>query len=493
VVAVIAAAGFCLVVNASWTATPDAALYLALGESLAEGQGYTFDGVPHTFVPPGYPALVAAVAGVFGRGFFEYRALMAVLGILTALVGYTLAVRLCGRDGGLLVGGLFALNHVLLENSALTLADVPFALSVLVALHALLTAAGSTNRVLWSLGAGILCGACALIRVNGLGVPLAGAFFLWCSWPNVARGRRAGLIAIFLVTAYAPALVWEWWKASFPVAFSEAGYGHMVFNRALDYQVRLMASALWGYVAESSYAITGVALKTGVLEFLAPLLVLWGGVVAWRGGERLLVPLAVIQFGGLLLSPAGSRYLIMLIPALYIFLALGTLAATRRVGWADRSGRVLIGCFTVLALLNVGHNVKTVYLARTALEANGPESERSLPFFSAAGHLAAEAPNAVVLATHPRIIHYLSGRKAVPLVRSGVPDHEAFVQDSALIEELISRTNPGFLFADRKNAAQFAATLEAVRRLGLKLEEIPIADPTARFGLFKFGRGKSSA
>jgi hypothetical protein len=418
---------------------------------------------------------------------------MALLGMLTAVVGFALAVRLCGRDGGLLVGGLFAVNHVLLENSALTLADVPFALAVLVALHALLTAAGSRNRVLWTIAAGLLSGASALVRVNGLGVPPAGAFFLWCAWPDVSKGRRSALIVAFLVAAYAPALAWESWKASFPVSFSEAGYLHMVAGRGLDYQARLVASALWGYVAETSYAITGVALKTGVLELIAPLIALWGGIAAWRGGERLLVPLTVVQFSGLLLSPAGSRYLIMLIPALYIFLGLGILHAVRSAGWAAQTGRVLVGCFAVLAVLNVGHNVKTVYQARTALEVNGPESERSLPFFSAARRIAAEAPDAVVLATHPRIIHYLSGCRTVPLVRSGVPDHQAFVQDATQIEALISRSNAGFLFVDRKNAAQFAATMEAVRRLGLELEEIPIADPAKRFGLFRIVRPKSPA
>lgn len=490
-VAVIAATGFCLVVNASWTPSPDAALYLALGESLARGEGYSFNGTPHTFVPPGYPALVGAVAGVFGPGFVAYRVLMALVGMLTAVLGYALAVRLCGRDGGLLVGGLFAVNHVLLENSALTLADVPFAFAVLVALHALLTAARSRRRVFWTVMAGVISGASALVRVNGLGVAPAGAFFLWCTWRNVSKGRRTAMLGVYLVAAYAPALAWEWWKASFPVSFSEAGYLHMVAGRALEYQLRLMGTALWGYVGETGYAMTGLALKTGALEFIVPLIALWGAVAAWRGGERLLVPLTLVQYAGLLMSPAGSRYLIMLLPALYLFFGLGVLDVLGRTSWAERSGRLLVGCCAVLALLNAGHNAKTVYYARTALQANGAESERGLPFFSAARLLAAEAPDTVVLATHPRIIHYLSGRRTIPLVRSGVPDHQAFVQDGELIEALISRNNPGFLFVDRKNAAQFVATLEAVRRLGLHMEEIPISDPFHRFGLFRIGLQRS--
>ena len=41
--------------------TPDAALYAMLADNLAAGEGYTLWGAPHTHVPPGYPALLAAV------------------------------------------------------------------------------------------------------------------------------------------------------------------------------------------------------------------------------------------------------------------------------------------------------------------------------------------------------------------------------------------------------------------------------------------------
>src|SRR5208337_3814460 len=97
---------FCLIVNSSWHATPDSALYLELGESMARGNGYQFNGEPHTYVPPGYPVLVAISAYCFSANFLTYRILMAVIGLLTAGTGYLLVMRLCGRDAALLIGGL---------------------------------------------------------------------------------------------------------------------------------------------------------------------------------------------------------------------------------------------------------------------------------------------------------------------------------------------------------------------------------------------------
>src|SRR5271157_3114106 len=82
--AVIVTLQFCMIVTSSWKATPDSALYLALGESLARGEGYVFNGEPHTFVPPGLPLMLGAVARVLSPEFVYYRILMAIFGLLAA-------------------------------------------------------------------------------------------------------------------------------------------------------------------------------------------------------------------------------------------------------------------------------------------------------------------------------------------------------------------------------------------------------------------------
>ena len=140
----------------------------------------------------------------------------------------------------------------------------------------------------------------------------------------------------------------------------------------------MVADSLLNYAPEMTYAVTGVSIKGILLDFVVPALVLLGWTTALKDGERLMVPLTAIEFVGLLLSSAGSRYLLFLLPGLYVFLAAGLLelftwVATHRQETnpdRTRAGPLILGSFLVLAVLNVGHNIKTVVQSRTALEPN---------------------------------------------------------------------------------------------------------------------------
>lgn len=491
--AVLTVVGFCLLINSSWRSTPDSALYLELGESLARGQGFVFNNEPHTFVPPGYPALVAVAATIMGEGFLTYRILMALMGLLTAGAGYLLVRRLCGPDVGLLAGGLFAVNHVLLLNSTFTASDVPFALSTLVALNAVLSAAGPRHRVLWLVAAGLLAGLPALVRVNGWGVAPAAAIFLMCSRTDEPVSRRALRVAAFLAISVVPGALWAMHKTSYPTSFNEGTWLGAISGRGLDTQVSILLRAVWEYVPETSYALSGASIKTGLFEFIIPALVLAGFVAAARRRERLLVPLTVIQYCGLLLSPAGSRYLIMLVPGLYLFLALGLIRFSQWVtpvigGFGAslvRRDRIVVYCFALLALLNVGANVVTVFQARNAIQPGGAESQRDLPFFTAAHWLRRHAPDGVVMTMHPRVIHYLSGLPSVELIRSGFPEHDAWVRDPELIRKLVLSKKPDFFFSDANDSKLLAGVSKALESLNLSLEEVTEARSSQRFALWK--------
>jgi hypothetical protein len=486
--AVITVLGFCLIDNSSWRATPDGALYVTLGKSLATGQGYVFNGEPHTYVPPGYPMILAGTAELLGDNFLSYRIVMALLGLLAAGFGYLLIYRMCGSDTALLAGGLFAVNHVLLDNATLTLSDVPFALFTLISLNAVLSASVQKNRAIWIILASVLTGLLPIIRINGLGVPPAAAIFLFYSWKNVKLLRRSFWIALFLLLSFAPFAIWQIWKASFPVAFGEGTYLDGI-SRQFGDQVWVITSAFLGYFREGTYALTGVNVRTGFLEFIIPIVTGLGAFTAFRRGDRFLVPLTVIQFLGLLLSTEGSRYLILLIPALYLFLALGILQIVKWISWkiskSVQPTRILIGCFIFLAVTNSAHNLITIFHCRAALETNGPQSKRSLPFFTAARWLKTYARDARVLTTRARIIHYLSGCRTIPLVRSGVPMHEAWVDTRAQINRLITDTKPNFLFTDSSNRDLYDQVKSSIRNLGFGLKEVPEASSSKRYYLYR--------
>ena len=492
VVGIISLAGFVLIVNSSWTATPDSALYLALGESLARGDGYMFNGEPHTHVPPGYPMIVSRAAKVLGANFLSYRIVMGFIGALTALFGFLLVWRLAGRDVALLAGGAYAVNHVLLHNSTLTISDVPFALFSLLSVHGLLFACRGKDRILWTVLAGFAVGLLPLIRINGLGFPPAAAFFLLCSWKDMRLGPRFFLAAVFLAWAVAPFMLWQVWTSTLPPSEGEGSYLNLVAGRTFQTQVWMVVTTLWGYVQETSYAITGLVLRTGVLEWVAPAIALVGAVAAYRGGDRLLVPLAVVEYGGLLLSPAGSRYLIFMIPALYLFEALGILALgrllSRRVAGFQRPGKLLVWCFILIGACNVAHNMKTIYQCRTALEPMGAQSERSLPYFCAARWLAENAPGAPVLTARPRIIHYLSGSPTIPLIRFGVPEQEHRVTSEDAIGTMMARKKPQFLFTDEKITDLNEHVVSVLNGLDFRLEEVTQAGCSPRYRLYRLVR-----
>jgi hypothetical protein len=494
VLAAIVVLQFLLVVNNSWKATPDSALYLELGESLATGRGYVFNGEPHTYVPPGFPAIIAFGARFFGESFLTYRMLMALIGLLTAGAGYLLVFRLCGTDAAILVGGLFAVNHALLHNSTFSASDVPFALFGLCSLNAALSAARNPGKLRWTIFAALIAGIPPLIRINGLGLVATSAFFLWCTWKDVTLSRRLAHTALFLVLAIVPIAVWESHKAFFPVSVNEGTYYNAVIaGRTFAYQIEVTLTSIWEYGQETSYALTGVVLKTGFLEWIIPLLVIVGMWVAFRRGERLLLPMILVQFCGLFLMPAGSRYLILLIPGLYLFLAIGVLSVSKwmdgklrgRTGRFPRPENILVGIFLLLAVLNLGHNLGTIYQARTAIESGGAESERDLPYFKAARWLKSQNSDGVVMTMHPRILHYLSGRPTIELTRSGVSYVQTWVRGQSVLQDLITSRSPAYFFSDALDQGLFNETVRALHSLGLNLELIPEAEASPRFRLWR--------
>ncbi|MDQ7782738.1 MAG: glycosyltransferase family 39 protein [Desulfomonilaceae bacterium] len=499
VLALVGVAGFCLIVNSSWKVTPDSALYLELGESLALGKGYVFNGERHTYVPPGYPGMIALIVKAFGTGFLNYRILTAVLGILTAFAGWLLTARLCGRDIAFIAGGLFAINHTLLHNAAFTTSDVPFALVSLLALNAVVSAGGGSKRVFWTIFAGFLLGLPALIRVNGWGIPPAAAIYLFTSWTDRAYSRRAVWIGVVLLLSVTPGLLWELYKANIPGSFHEGSYLTAVGGRDVYAQIHIILHSAWGYVAETSEALSGLTLKTGVLELVILVPVVIGMAAACLNGERFFLSLTVIQFGGLLLSPAGSRYIILLLPGLYVFFFFGI---TKCWGWiagrartrrpiAVSTRRVIVGTFIACAVFNVGHNMITIVGARSALEHEGAESSRDLPFFEASRWLRANAPDAVILTMHPRALRYLSGLRTVELVRSGFPEHEVWVNEQDKIRDLVTRTSPTFLFSDSKNREQYRHVMAAIESLGWEVREIAQVGSSDRFRLWMIRRQSS--
>jgi len=493
--AVLALLQFSLIINASWRAQPDAALYLELGESLAAGRGYVFNGEPHTYVPPAYPALIALVSVFFGKNMLYYRILMSGLGLTTGLLSYLLIRRVCGKETALLLGVFCLTSHVLLENSTITCSDTLFAFSVFLALHVLLCVEvkGPDPWILVTAFSGIVAGMPALVRINGWGIPPALTIYLAHATQGRSFLRRVVQSILFLIAGAAPAAIWEAYKSSFPRSMNEGTYMNAVLGRDLWTQLSIMLTALKDYAHEITYACTGMSIRTGFLEFVIPLLIIVGLLKLMRKGERLFGPLVLIQMAGLCFSPAGSRYLIALLPAFSIFLVAGVtcvsdvllqrlLCARSQFRLQKRIASIFI---LVLIVLNVSANTFTIIQARYALEPNGAESYRDEPFFAASRWLKQSAEGGPIMSMHPRVIHYLSGLPTIELVRSGVSENQTFISSQDELIRIISVRRPTYLFSDSKNHSMKTQVETAFQKMGATLQEIPCIDQNGRFALWK--------
>jgi hypothetical protein len=113
----------------------------------------------------------------------------------------------------------------------------------------------------------------------------------------------------------------------------------------------------------------------------------------------------------------------------------------------------------------------------------------ALPFFTAARWLKVNAPETNLLTTTPRIMHYLTGLRAVLLVRSGAPHHQIWL-DTERLEKLIRDTKPGFLFISLKDTQYYSLVVKAIESLGYQLKTIPEAVPSTGYHLFRLIPGR---
>jgi hypothetical protein len=486
---IVSAALFALLINTSWNATPDSAFYLSLAESIATGKGYIFNGEPHTYVPPGFPLMLAFVVKLFGINFFGYRLFMAIMGFSTGVLFYSFIRYYVGKNTAFLFGSVILVNYTLIANSVLVLADIPFGFFSTLSLILAVITARQTPKLMNVIAAALIAGILPLIRINGLGFAPVIAFFLWFSWRPFGNFKKLWMLFFFLIISYLPFLLWIIHKSGYPVSISEGSYYDAVVHRYMWDQIRIVVSAMVAYFSETNLVLTGLQIKTGFLEYVLPLIAIGGLLILLQNGEKLLTSLAIVQFGGLFLSTAGERYLIFLIPALYLFLAVGVTTilefSSKKFKKHLSIRNVLLGLSCFLFAANLAHSFSVVVQARMPLEIHGAENVRSEPYFKVANWLRTHDANGRVLSTHSRVIHYLSGCPTIALVRSGVPEHETWVDNLNEAKMLIETTKPDYVFWDDKNRELYLSIEAAIQRTGWEMVEIETASTPPRYKLFK--------
>jgi len=371
---VVLCAVYALGVSNQWAISPDGALYLTLGRSLAEGRGMEFNGVQWWGIPPVLPVLIAACRLVAGDGYWLINLVLSACGVGTAVVAARTVKRLGAADLALPVLLTTGFSAYLFITATRIQTDVLFTFLVALGLYGFVR--GSAGSPWWIVFGGAAMLLATLTRLPGI-VFFAGAV------PGLALslrrpGRAWRIAALAAVVIAAAAVLWYWMMYVRSQAAPDTGdYGEATnayFNTLLD--PRRLNKILRGLAALPSAAFASLlAQQLNSWLMLGPLLVaLLGLATLARRGQWIIVLTVVSNVGFLVLfgySAVARRYLLPTMPFLVYALLVGTQTA---VAWVRRrqardgaaAGRMAVGIVaTVCIVISIPKIAREVYWMRS--------------------------------------------------------------------------------------------------------------------------------
>lgn len=141
--------------------------YDLLAHNLFLGAGYTFDGSPTAFRVPLYPVFLMAVYTAFGHSYAAVRILQALIGGITAALGYVLARNVRGRKVALFAGLGLAIHPFLIYTATLFYSEnifIPLFIALNISLSGIAKSGRPTRAAL--IAAGATFGFASLTRPN---------------------------------------------------------------------------------------------------------------------------------------------------------------------------------------------------------------------------------------------------------------------------------------------------------------------------------------
>ena len=480
-------------VSTSWHASSDSALYMGLGRSILEGQGYVFNYEPHAMVPPLFPLLLAGVMKVFGPSYLALNLCQVALALACTLMALRLFRRLYGDDLGFLGTGLFALSFVLWVTASMVISDLLFCLLAMGGMLAA-TWAAAPSRGRWGavLVTGALIAACSLVRVNGL-VLLPGAVVaLWWGWKDRPRIVRALAVAAMIAASVAPLKLWQGYvgsiRAGQGATYLQTSHLSKPFGEMIGGVCRNLFLEL---PTEMSNMLVGFSDVPAVLNLLLPAAAIVGCAVCLRD-RRPIVPLTLLGMMGLLgvVSGVRMRFLLFLAPGLYVLALVGITAAVR----AARRGRglsaaplrkALLISLGVVVAIHVGHSGARLYKFRRGSVPGGHRLGERQGWFTACEYMIRHDPGAsagrpmgtAVLTRRPALVHYLTRAKTLP-TKGYVP-----ISPERMLR-YVHEYRPQYLLAEAGDERTERA-LAAIRRAGATAEKVPGLQLTGRITLWR--------
>lgn len=406
-------------ISPNWYPTSDSALYLMLGDNLADGEGYTLWGKPHVHVPPGFPLLLAGLQLIGIDSYVAMNSIMVMLALCALTCCYYALREMVSPIFAKCLFCLVAFSHVTHHTSVCLLSDIPFMcivwLGLWCQLHGLRTGK-------WTLETGsILLLLSCCIRIVGVPIAMGAAVGLLLQATSISRRRiwanTGGTMLLILMTTLT-AVVYVFFKEHSNALPSYLGslskYGAKFWESGF-------AQPIWNFVEtapELSTLLTGQehpALGYVVVLLWLPIIV--GAVTCWRRGQRFGVSVIACYLMSLLLfKPLVARYLLPVSPLiLWYFIEGMRWLSERRPQWQARGVRVAVTCALLMLAFNVPKAVKLAYRLHFPTTDNSYRQYQSI--VETARYLKATAKPGELFVTNKdeRILAYLSGVWTVPL------------------------------------------------------------------------------
>ncbi len=341
-----------------WIPTPDSALYLSLGRSLARGEGYQVDGIPHTLVLPGFPLILAAVFRTLGENFLVMNLVQALFGMGCVLLTIALLRRWLGLRLAVLLAVLLGMTESLVRWSSRILTDIPhlfFVLLGLLLIQEMGRRATRASRLTLALLVGPTMLIAGVLRLNGfLLVPVALAVLFRSRGNRLKPGEKIVAVLVWLTVIALPLVWWYLYVSAVPAEMRNTYLGYATFMQGPTYLLRYTAAT----VCQLPEQLTEALLRNHIILPLNVLVVLVVGVglarLARHGGWHLVL-FALLQFGLFATQEFSRRYLLVVLPFIVVGFVVGAAYLTVLLGRRRTPGRggraaVLVVILVVLAL-----------------------------------------------------------------------------------------------------------------------------------------------
>ncbi|MHB8996059.1 MAG: glycosyltransferase family 39 protein [Armatimonadota bacterium] len=308
----------------------DDAYYVMLAQSLLSGQGYhqiAYAGQPlERKYPPLLPLLMVPFLWLSGGALWATKLPSLLSAIACIPVLYLLLRRfLTGPPLWLLVA-LVSLHPLIVGYAGMAMTEAP---SLLLTWSVLLLALIAEEREGWRawLPVALLLALGMLLRTDLIALVAAIAFLL------LAR-RQWAAAAMVAALSLAPALIWHWYVGgSSDVSYvQELQVGwwdqsplplrlwHGLTGYLFDY-IPQVTGLVFGSAVDQAAAARGLMPVVSGLKVALGLLVLAGFALSWRKLPPLITLFTVLRLGMLTAWPLVTRYLLPLLPFLFLYLA----------------------------------------------------------------------------------------------------------------------------------------------------------------------------